>query len=66
LHWSIFFVALLTLSATATATVLIVSNVSSPLRTSQMYVVTFNAGSSSVEPNGDPVGGGGGGPGCPN
>ena len=59
----IFFMVLLVLSATTTATVSIASNVYSPVLTSQTETVLFHADFRHVEPNGDPVPGGGGAPG---
>lgn len=60
---AIFFVVLLVLSAATIATVAIASNVCLPVPTGQMQTVLFDADSSDEQPNGDPVDGGGGGPG---
>lgn len=59
----IFFIALLTLSVATIATPAIASNMSLPVLTSQTQTVMFDADSSDVQPNGDPVEGGGGAPG---
>ncbi|MFQ6086726.1 MAG: hypothetical protein ACE5OV_01770 [Candidatus Bathyarchaeia archaeon] len=60
----IFFMVLLTLSAATIATVAIASNVSLPVPTGQMLEVMALVDSGDVQPaQGDPVGGGGRGPG---
>jgi len=60
---AILFIVLLTLSATTIATVSIASNLSLPILTSQAQIATLDAGFGNVQPNGDPVGGGGEAPG---
>lgn len=62
----ILFMLLLTLSASTIATVSIASNVSLLVPTDQVQGIRLNSDFSSIEPNGDPVGGGGGGPGSKN
>jgi len=60
LKMTILFMVLLAFSIAAIATVSIASNVSLRVPTSRVQAVMFDAVSDDVEPNGDPVGGGGG------
>jgi len=62
---AMFLMVLLAISAAAVLTVSIASNVSSRLPTSQMNAALFDVVPNDEEPNGDPVGGGGRGPGTP-
>lgn len=64
MRMTLFIVVLLILSATTIATVSIASDFSLPSVTSKVQGVMLDADSGRVGPNsGDPVGGGGGGPG---
>jgi hypothetical protein len=59
---AVFLMVLLMFSAATIATVSIASNMSLPVRTSQMQTVLFDADFNDEQPNGDPVEGGGGAP----
>lgn len=60
---AVLFMILLTLSATTIATVSIASNMCQLVPKSHVHTVLFDVDSKDEQPNGDPVGGGGGPPG---